>query len=445
LPLHPPPAVHPDLPALGDELTRLGYTQEAVSGMLGVSERDGLLDYVFTASQPMIVLEPEPRPASLLAHLLLAGGWLLADDVEAILSPLGWGAAIACGLLVVDGDEVRASCLLLPIEGIWLACGRREERFEEDYVFYPDRSSIITAGYLAPLPGEPTRTALDVGTGSGIEAFLLARHHPYARIDAIDPNPRALAFAGFSAALNGLTDRIHFAPLPAGPWSPGLDLIVFVIPQIYSVPVGRAIASYAREGEALLVDTYRRIAASLSGEGRALLYHQALTAPGRDLASWLAREGLGELSVIWRPTPAPYPAGCEFGVALIRRRRAGDRRFTRVELGGRGLVLPRDRIAEHLAARAVAESDRFAQARPALLDGPARAFLRVDGQRLGDTGQLEIGGVLVPSALLPLLARCDGKRTVAEIGAELPDADLARQALRSLIEAGVLTLRAGPG
>ncbi len=50
----------------------------------------------------------------------------------------------------------------------------------------------------------PFTRVLDLGTGCGFQALLAARHS--ARVTATDANPRALAFARFNAALNGLTN-----------------------------------------------------------------------------------------------------------------------------------------------------------------------------------------------------------------------------------------------
>ena len=49
--------------------------------------------------------------------------------------------------------------------------------------------------------------ALDLGTGCGIQALLAAKHS--ARVVATDVNERALAFAAFNAALNGI-DVVEF-------------------------------------------------------------------------------------------------------------------------------------------------------------------------------------------------------------------------------------------
>jgi SAM-dependent methyltransferase len=50
----------------------------------------------------------------------------------------------------------------------------------------------------------PVERALDVGTGNGIQAILLSRHAQ--RVVATDVNERALAFATFNLALNGITN-----------------------------------------------------------------------------------------------------------------------------------------------------------------------------------------------------------------------------------------------
>jgi methylase of polypeptide subunit release factors len=51
---------------------------------------------------------------------------------------------------------------------------------------------------------EPIRCALDLGTGSGVQAMLAASHCE--EVVATDVNPRALAFARFNLALNSITN-----------------------------------------------------------------------------------------------------------------------------------------------------------------------------------------------------------------------------------------------
>ena len=50
----------------------------------------------------------------------------------------------------------------------------------------------------------PVARALDVGTGNGIQALLASRHAEH--VVATDVNERALAFARFNLALNGVSN-----------------------------------------------------------------------------------------------------------------------------------------------------------------------------------------------------------------------------------------------
>src|ERR1700690_1611618 len=53
----------------------------------------------------------------------------------------------------------------------------------------------------------PVRSVLDLGTGSGVQAFLAAAHSD--RVWATDTSARALEFARFNAAFNGCEDKIE--------------------------------------------------------------------------------------------------------------------------------------------------------------------------------------------------------------------------------------------
>jgi SAM-dependent methyltransferase len=439
----PAPTPHAELPELRRELEALGYTAPEVGRQIGLREVETGLDYVSAASFPMLIVEPRPpSPAAILAHLFLAGGLVDAADLEGLFSRAAFRAVVDSGLVSISGAHARATVCLLPWKKLWIACGRREERYDEDYVFFPDRSTVVAAGYLTPLAGEPRARALDVGTGSGILALLLAERHGFERIEAVDVNPRALAFTRFAAAFNGVAERVSVAEVRPGDWMGPLDLVTFVLPQIYTVPIGKAIASHSPEGEKLIVETYQRVARALAPDGRAVLYHQSLRLPGRDVAAVIQAAGVPELQVVWRPTPAVYPEAAEFGIALIRRRRPGEPAFLRVSLPGRGLVLRREAIADHLESLAIADDETaFESARPVLVDGPAKVMLRVHDERLDDTGRLEIAGVVLPSTILPLLQMCSGERSVAEIAAEQPAQAPTRKALRSLVEVGILNLR----
>jgi ribosomal protein L3 glutamine methyltransferase len=83
--------------------------------------------------------------------------------------------------------------------------------------FYVDRRVIIPRSHIAELIGEdfrpwrqrPVRRALDLCTGSGCLAVLLARRYRAARVDAADVSRAALAVAARNVARHRLRARVR--------------------------------------------------------------------------------------------------------------------------------------------------------------------------------------------------------------------------------------------
>src|SRR5262249_47758522 len=100
-----------------------------------------------------------------------------------------------------------------------------------EHRFYVDERVIIPRSYfleLIPrLRGRPRRI-VDVCTGSGCLAILLAHRFPEAKVDAIDLSPGALAVAAINVRAHGLGKRVTlhrsdvFAAVPPAAY----DLIV---------------------------------------------------------------------------------------------------------------------------------------------------------------------------------------------------------------------------
>jgi ribosomal protein L3 glutamine methyltransferase len=86
-----------------------------------------------------------------------------------------------------------------------------------DYSFYVDRRVIIPRSFIAELARErfepwlrrPVRSALDLCTGSGCLAILLAKAFPRAQVDAADVSSAALAVARRNVARYRLGRRIR--------------------------------------------------------------------------------------------------------------------------------------------------------------------------------------------------------------------------------------------
>lgn len=92
------------------------------------------------------------------------------------------------------------------------------EAFLGEHRFYVDERVIIPRSYFLELlpeqiphwlpPGKPVKRAVDVCTGSGCLAILLAHQFAEAKIDAIELSPDALAVAKFNVATHHLAKRV---------------------------------------------------------------------------------------------------------------------------------------------------------------------------------------------------------------------------------------------
>jgi ribosomal protein L3 glutamine methyltransferase len=104
------------------------------------------------------------------------------------------------------------------------------EAFLGEHRFYVDERVIIPRSYFLELiptleaylpPGYTVRRAVDVCTGSGCLAILLAHQFPGAKVDAIDLSPDALAVAAINVKAHRLAKRVKlfesdvFARVPA--------------------------------------------------------------------------------------------------------------------------------------------------------------------------------------------------------------------------------------
>jgi len=88
-----------------------------------------------------------------------------------------------------------------------------------EFRFYIDERAIVPRSYIAPLlrdelypwvsEDQPINRALDLCTGSGCLAILLAHAFPGAEVDATDLSAQALEVAARNVADYGLQDRVH--------------------------------------------------------------------------------------------------------------------------------------------------------------------------------------------------------------------------------------------
>ena len=92
------------------------------------------------------------------------------------------------------------------------------EAFLGEHHFYVDERVIIPRSYFLELlpeqiphwlpAGKPVKRVVDVCTGSGCLAVLLAHQFPDAKVDAIELSPDAMAVAKFNIAAHHLAQRV---------------------------------------------------------------------------------------------------------------------------------------------------------------------------------------------------------------------------------------------
>ena len=189
-----------DLSALRSALRRAGFRTRRVATAMGA----GGQDLVPSPAQVPAMLRTLPGgPLGTLIRGFIVGVPVPLGDLEVAFSPLPVERAAAMGLVAVDGDMVRPLVRLVPAGDVVVACDLTPDlaRVAEDVVPGVAGSSWALAHLTVR---HQVETALDLGTGCGFQALLAAAHAGH--VTATDNNPRALAFARFSAALNGLSN-----------------------------------------------------------------------------------------------------------------------------------------------------------------------------------------------------------------------------------------------
>lgn len=146
-------------------------------------------------------------PSATLARLLTLGDPVPVPQAESVLPTLGVEGALRIGLVASDGEHVRAAVDLSPIDvggrAWWLASdldsATTGRPVEPDHVLGLGGASRTLAELIVR---DGVGEALDLGTGCGIQALTLSGHAE--AVTATDISRRALAFARFNAALNGV-------------------------------------------------------------------------------------------------------------------------------------------------------------------------------------------------------------------------------------------------
>ena len=151
-------------------------------------------------------------PLGTLATIFVLGLPVSRARLDAALARAGATGAAELGLVRLDGDEAAPLLDLRPYAFTdaagtgqwWIASDLGEMALggaiPEHHVLGVGGASTTLSGLMVP---RPVQTALDLGTGCGIQALHASRHAQ--RVVATDISQRALDLAAFNARLNGVT------------------------------------------------------------------------------------------------------------------------------------------------------------------------------------------------------------------------------------------------
>ncbi|HLT11550.1 MAG TPA: methyltransferase [Micromonosporaceae bacterium] len=354
---------------LREALTTAGYTS------IGIAERIGPAAVAAVRRNDLRALLRATDPATgdgadrlaTLIRLFIAGRTEPVAAVAAALEPLPLSDAVQANLVEPDGDGLRAAVDLDVYTGHtgtdwWVLsdvdANTRPGRLRPDHVLGIGNAAITLADATIR---DPVATALDLGTGCGVQALQLSTHA--AAVTATDVSTRALRFAATTAALNGMSWELLAGDLVAPVRGRRFDLVVSNPP--FVVGPGRARYTYRDSGRAgdgvcaelaaaapdLLteggtmqflanwlhvagMDWRERVAGWVEGTGcDAWFVQREVSDPVEYVDLWL--RDAGEPATAHEPANLDQPAGADepAGASVLSapRSRAGDPRGARLE------------------------------------------------------------------------------------------------------------------
>ena len=140
-----------------------------------------------------------------LLNLLLRWFWLSipqdAEDATKLVPSWFTDVALSCGLLRQEGKSLTASVMLFPSKEFLTACDPAVliDARDPEFVLWPNPTTKLLYHFTVR---RHSRLTLDLGTGNAVQAMAASQHSD--QVVATDLNSRAVAYAKFSAQLNGI-------------------------------------------------------------------------------------------------------------------------------------------------------------------------------------------------------------------------------------------------
>jgi hypothetical protein len=285
---HEPRSQHP-VERLGELLRDAGLGRERHFALMGMP--GGI--------PPAPVLRALDRTADAhlarLLELFWEGETLSQADAEQAVDPLVLPELIDAGVLEIDGDGVRSRVILTSLEGVIVAGDRQWGESTSVTGLSPAGIAVAYTTIRRDI-----RAALDVGTGSGIQALLTAHHAE--RVVGTDINRHALSLASLNQHLNAVSN----ATWMEGSWfEPArrerFDLVIANPPVVISPDNAILARDSAIGGAELSRQMIRQAADHLVDGGFATV-----------LCNWAHDEGG------WEQAPREWLAGLPCDAVLIR-------------------------------------------------------------------------------------------------------------------------------
>ncbi|MCW5951801.1 MAG: methyltransferase [Propionibacteriaceae bacterium] len=224
---------------LRDDLIGAGYSLDAVTDRLGEAGLAGLSRNSGVAADRALEAADDPQAAAIRL-------WLLQQPVP--IGQLRWldvPGLREAGLVDGGTGDLRATVELKPYgsqerQG-WICSDQtpldtRIVRPRPDFVLGASPASTTLAQLV---PRRRVGTALDLGTGCGIQTVHLADHAD--RVVATDLNPRALDLARITLGLNQIEAELRLGSLYEPVAGQGFDLVVTNPPYVMSPPGGELV------------------------------------------------------------------------------------------------------------------------------------------------------------------------------------------------------------
>lgn len=184
-------------------LEEANFTDNEVQAALG-EEGDGA---VVTRNVSIYLRRlPSNNRLSTLIKLFLLGVEVDTGEADQALAPLDSRRLEAIGVLKIADERAQAKVRVVPNGGMYFAYDMLGNTVEGEFdQVMGVNPSTLSLAYITVR--RPVKSALDMGTGCGLQAIVAANHAE--RVTATDINPRALNVTAFNAVLNG-KDNIEY-------------------------------------------------------------------------------------------------------------------------------------------------------------------------------------------------------------------------------------------